>query len=98
MEEMDLLYRARKKGFRTLFYPYSRFIHYGTGSSRTHRKQPVLNIYRGLVFFYSKHKNPLQRIILRFMLKSKAALAWFIGIIIGDDNFVQTYAEAYKLV
>jgi hypothetical protein len=32
------------------------------------------------------------------MLKSKAALAWFIGIIIGDDNFVQTYAEAYKLV
>jgi GT2 family glycosyltransferase len=33
MEEVDLLYRAAKKGFNTYFYPESQIIHFGSASS-----------------------------------------------------------------
>lgn len=97
MEEIDLLYRARKKGYKTLFYPRSVIIHLGSGSSTNKKKGPVLNIYRGLRYFYTKHHAPWKTTILRVLLKAKAAIAWCIGIVTGSAYLKETYAEAYKL-
>jgi GT2 family glycosyltransferase len=98
MEEIDLLYRARQKGIKTYFYPFSRIIHLGAASSTNKRKGPVLNIYRGLVYLYKKHYGVVPLFFLRIMLKTKAAFAWFLGIIIGNTYLKETYGEAYKLV
>lgn len=97
MEEIDLLYRARQKGYHTLFYPRSVIIHLGSGSSTNKRKGPVLNIYRGLIYFFQKHRGRLSLAVLRMLLKLKAALAWLIGILTASQYLKETYAEAYKL-
>ncbi len=98
MEEIDLLYRARRKGYHTLFYPRSVIIHLGSGSSTNKKKGPVLNIYRGLIYFYQKHHGRISTAILKAMLRTKAAIAWGLGFVAGSRYLKETYAEAYRLV
>ena len=98
MEEIDLLYRSRLKGYQTYFCPEAEFIHVGSGSSTGGKKQPVLNIYRGLVYFYRRHYRPTDRIILTFLLKLKALVSIVIAIMLGKPNIREMYAEAYHLV
>lgn len=98
MEEIDLLMRARKKGYRTYFYPGSQIIHLGGGSSTNKRKGPILNIYRGLMFVYRKHYSKFSLFCLRFMLRTKAVIAMTIGFVLGSEHLKTTYAEAYHLV
>lgn len=97
MEEIDLLYRAKKSGHKTLFYPKSVIIHLGSGSSTNKKKGPVLNIYKGLIYFYQKH-HPRKLLILKLLLKTKAAIAYLLGVATGNQYLKETYAEAFKLV
>lgn len=98
MEEIDLLMRARKKGYPTYFYPRSLIVHLGAASSTNKRKGPVLNIYRGFLYLYRKHGSPVGLWLVRAMLKIKAVLAWVIGAVLGKETLKETYAEAYKMV
>ena len=98
MEEVDLLMRAKQKGYRTFFYPESRIIHVGSGSSINKRTGPVLNIYKGLLYVYKKHYSPSAQCVLTWMLKAKAILGMCVGYIVGSDYLKQTYEEAYRLV
>ena len=98
MEEIDLLMRARKKGYRTLFYPGSQIVHLGGGSSTNKRSGPVINIYKGMVFVYKKHYSEFALFLLRILLKKKALISMVIGLVTGSEYLKKTYAEAYKLV
>jgi GT2 family glycosyltransferase len=98
MEEIDLLYRAKKKGISVFFYPRSLIVHLGGGSSSNKRKGPVLQIYRGLLYFYQKHHSAAAVGVLRLMLRAKALISWLVGVIVGNRYLKETYAEAYKLV
>lgn len=98
MEEIDLLMRARSKGYPTYFYPRSHIVHLGAASSVNKRKGPVLNIYRGFLYLYTKHGSPLGQFLVRLMLRTKAVIAWTVGALLGKDHLKETYAEAYKLV
>jgi len=98
MEEIDLLMRARKKGYATYFYPRSLIVHLGAASSTNKRKGPVLNIYRGFLYLYRKHGSPLSLFLIRLMLKTKAIIVWTIGALLGKALLKETYAEAYKMV
>jgi GT2 family glycosyltransferase len=98
MEEIDLLFRAKKKGIKTYFTPSARIIHYGAASSKDKRKGPVLNIYRGLLYFYKKHYSGISLFILIILLRLKAGFAYLLGQLIGNEYLKETYGEAYKLV
>lgn len=98
MEEIDLLYRASQKKYTTFFYPRSVIVHLGSGSSANKKKGPVLNIYRGFMYFYEKHHTRVSLFILKRLLKTKAALAWLVGISTGNAYLKETYAEAYRMV
>ena len=98
MEEIDLLMRAREKGYPTYFYPRSLIVHLGAASSTDRRKGPVLNIYRGFLYLYAKHGSSAGLRAVKLMLKAKAVLSWTTGMIFGNDYLKDTYAEAYKLV
>ena len=98
MDEIDLLYRARKKGYDVYFYPQSRVIHIGSGSSRDKRKAPILNIFRGLQLFYKKHYPGWQMPVLKGMLQCKALLGVIIGTLTGNKELKHTYEEAIRLV
>jgi GT2 family glycosyltransferase len=98
MEEIDLLMRARKKGYRTMFYHEAHITHLGSGSSTNRRKGPVLNIYRGFLYLYKKHYSKNSVCVLRFLLQLKALVAIAVGVVTGNSDLKSIYAEAYILV
>lgn len=98
MDEIDLLYRARKKGYAAYFYPESTVVHLGSGSSIDKRKGPILNIFRGFQLFYRKHFPGWRLLVLRGMLQCKAFLGIFIGYMTGNRELQTTYEEASRLV
>jgi len=98
MEEVDLFMRAKKKGYNIYFFPESKVIHLGSGSSTNKRTGPVLNIYKGFTYIYRKHHSGFSLLILRLLLKAKAVFSIIIGLITGSDYLKKTYAEAYRLV
>lgn len=97
MDEIDLLYRAKKKGYRVFFYPEARFIHLGSASS-SGRKYPILQVFKGLLYFYKKHYPALNLLLLKIMLKLKAAIGLLFGYILNNTYLRETYGKAYKLV
>ncbi len=96
MDEVEWCYRIKKAGFKVMFYPGAQIVHYFGGSSKTGRREPILNIYRGLQYFYKKHLPRWQWPLLWIMLKLKAVLAWLAGFFTGRDDLKKTYAEALK--
>lgn len=98
MDEVEWCYRIKKAGFKVFFYPEAEIIHLFGGSSKTGRQDPILNIYRGLIYFYQKHYSPFQLRILKIMLKLKAREALILGWLTSNHYLKQTYAEALKIV
>lgn len=98
MDEIDLFFRAKKNGFRIFFYPEAKFIHLGSASS-VGRTYPILQVYRGLLYFYKKHhSNPISLFVLKFMLKLKAIISISIGKLLNNKYLIKTYEEAFRLV
>ena len=97
MEENEWCYRIKKAGYQVVFYPEARITHLGRASSTTGRKDPILNIYKGLIYFYQKHYPGWQLPILRLMLKLKAGGALLLGYLIKKPYLKETYGEAFKI-
>jgi GT2 family glycosyltransferase len=97
MDEIEFLYRAAGKGYTVLFTPHAKFIHTGAASSANSRS-PVKNIFRGLIYFYRKHRTPFEVDVLQFMLTVKAKIAILIGTIFGKPDLVHIYEEGLGLV
>ena len=97
MEEVEWCFRAKKAGFRVYFYPQAEIIHLGRGSSKSGKKEPILQIFRGLIYFYEKHQPSWKKEILLFLLKLKANLSYLLGILTGNSYLKKTYGEAKKI-
>ncbi len=97
MEEIEFLYRAQEKGYTAMFIPDAKFIHSGAASSGNSRK-PIINIYKGLLYFYHKHRSIMEERILRAMLSGKAHLALFFGRLTGRKSLVTIYEQALRMV
>lgn len=97
MDEIDLLYRAKQKGYAVYFVADARFVHTGAASSKG-RRTPVVNIYRGLLYFYRKHRSPYAGAAVKFLLAMKALAAIVLGRMIGKRDLVTTYEEALRVV
>jgi hypothetical protein len=97
MDEVEWCYRIKKAGFKVFFYPGASIIHLFGGSSQTGRETPILNIFRGLIYFYQKHYPPYQLKILKFMLKLKAGAAWLWGKVTGNPYLIKTYVQAFQI-
>ncbi len=97
MEEVDLLYRAAKRGYFTYFYPEAKFIHLGSASSGQ-RTFPIVQVYQGFLFFYHKHYSRFSLNLLKIMLKLKAVIGVSIGRVFRNKYLVETYEKAYKIV
>lgn len=97
MEEIDLLHRAKKADMRVGFYPDAHFIHLGSASSGN-RKNPILNVFKGYLYFYKKHYTPYQYAILKGMLQLKAQISLAIGRITSNTYLIETYGEAQTII
>jgi len=97
VEEMEYCYRAKKNGFLTFFYPGSEVLHFERGSSVDGKEKAILSIYKGLIFFYKKHFACWQVSVLKFLLQTKAGLAWLLGFFTNNQYLKTTYAKAFKM-
>lgn len=95
VEDMEFCYRIKKKGYKVYFFPEVKVAHKEQGSSS--RKFAVVNIYKGLLYFYSKHKNKLEFFIVKFSLWLKALIIYLLGRITHNSYYISTYGEALKL-
>ena len=95
MEDMDICYRAKKRGYLTYFYPNVSLLHKERGSSN--RTFAVLNIYKGILYFYKKHKGKLQYQIVRTCLFFKALGVYLFGRLTNNSYYTTTYGQALKI-
>lgn len=96
MEEIDWQYRAQKKGYQIYFYPESHFMHVGAGSS-TGRATPILNVFRGFLYYYKKHYNNWNLYILRVILVTKSLVAVGLFTVLNKKDDQKLYKEAFKI-
>ncbi|MFH1827400.1 MAG: glycosyltransferase family 2 protein [bacterium] len=97
MDEVDLLYRAKRQGLNTYFYPNAKFIHIGFASSGS-KSYPVVQVFKGLIFFYKKHCSKWAFLWLLIMLKLKAKVSLLIGKATKNNYLIETYEKALEMV
>jgi GT2 family glycosyltransferase len=95
MQDVELCFKAKRKGLQTYFYPEITLFHKELGSSN--RTFAILNIYKGILFFYKKHKSGGQYLIAKTMLFLKAFILSKIGRLLGKKYLEETYAKALEL-
>jgi len=98
MEEVDWFYRAKQAGFEAYFLKDAQIVHLGRGSSKSGKKDPIVNIYKGTAYFFQKHKTKFEASLVKIMLKFKAILAIILGTLKNDQYLKETYGEAIKVI
>lgn len=94
-EDMEICYRAKQAGFTTYFYPFISITHLSQRSSN--RAFAIVNIYKGILYFYRKHKPHWQYFVVKLLLKCKAAILFIIGMATGNSYLRQTYEKAFAV-
>ena len=94
VEDMELCFRVKKLGYNIVFFPESSLYHMEYGSSD--RTFAIVNIYKGILYFYKKHGSPISYLIVKTMLVVKAGLLVMIGKIINNKYLTDTYSKALK--
>lgn len=54
-EDIDLCYRIKSAGYKVLYYPEARIIHYKGGSSKKRRTKVIYDFHHAMWIFYRKH-------------------------------------------
>lgn len=96
VEDMELCYRARKEGYSTYFTPEIVVSHKGQGSSN--RGFAIVNIYKGIAYFYKKHKNILEYYFIKMALCFKALSVYLVGLVTNNSYYKKTYKEALRSI
>lgn len=96
MEDMEFCFRMKKNGYATCFCPNVKIVHREQGSSN--REFAIINIYKGIIYFYKKHKNYVQYMLVKLLLVAKACIAIAVGIFTHDTHISSTYRKALSLV
>lgn len=97
MDEVDLLYRAKKENYQTFFYPEAKIIHYGSLSADD-KREPIIRVYQGLLYFYQKHYSLFFLLCLKFLLIIKAIIAILLGKIFNQPQLALTYKKALRMI
>lgn len=97
-EEVEWCYRIIKTGYK-IYYTHKTSVYHHKGSSGEGREAGIIEEFRGLQYFYSRHKSPFQERILMLVLKLGALLRiLFFGIILGQSRKRILYAKAFSVV
>lgn len=96
IEDSDICYQAKKKGYKVLFSDKATIQHEGHGSSN--RTFAVINIYKGLVYFNKKNFGTFSYVLSKFILWLKAKFLVLAGKIMNNKYLTDTYTEAIKVI
>lgn len=94
IEDMEFCYRVKKLGYAVYYYPNTKVVHLGQGSSN--RTFAIIHIYKGLPYFFRKHKGYFQYLLVMTLLRLKAMIAILIGTITKNAYLATTYKQAIR--
>jgi GT2 family glycosyltransferase len=92
IEDMEICYRAQKLKYDTYFFPDMKLKHISLGSSN--RAFAIINIYKGILYFYTKHKSYLEYLVAKALLIFKAKFLILIGFMTFNSELRETYRKA----
>jgi len=96
-EEVDWCYRIKQQKFKVFYSPATKIIHIGRGSTGKISKNAILGEYKGIKYFYRKHRSSLALQILSLLLKIGALARIAIFAVLGRKETAHFYAEALKV-
>jgi GT2 family glycosyltransferase len=94
IEDMEFCYRAKKAGYNTYFFPDVSIRHADQGSSS--RSFAVVQIYKGILYFYKKHRSYGEYALIKTVLYTKAVVAIGIGTLTGNKYLKSTFTKAIQ--
>lgn len=95
VEDMDLCFRAKTKGYKVVYDPSINIEHYRHGSSS--RSFAVVNIYKGIYYFFKKNKGQFQYLAVRTMLSIKSILVVILGLVLRNGYYIKTYKRTLSI-
>lgn len=96
VEEVEFCYRAKQAGWQVIYLPITKIVHLSQKSGT--QAGARLGEYRGLIYFFKKHKPGWQLLILKIFLKAGALLRFLIfGIMRNSREMRQIYAQAFRI-
>ena len=79
-EELDWCLRAKKAGWKVIYYPDAEIIHYKGECSKSNSRKATFEFYRSMYLFHKKHfadkYNPIINIIIYAGIILKAVSSW----------------------
>lgn len=94
VEDMEFCFRVKKAGRETYFTPEVVLAHAGQGSSS--RSFAIYHIYKGILYFYKKHKSKLGYEIIKLSLHLKALAVYLFGRMTNNNYYTITYGKALE--
>ena len=96
-EDFEWCYRIKKAGYKIYFSPEAKIVHIGRGSSQKIPTRAFVGEYKGIVYFYQKHKGKFSLQIVRLLLKIGALARIVVFGLLGRRELAKTYAEVLKV-
>lgn len=96
-EEVEWCYRIKKSGDKVYFSPVTKIIHIGRGSSQKTSTNAIVGEFKGIQYFYLKHKNKTSLQIARLLLKIGALARIIIFGALSRKELVKSYVAAFKV-
>jgi len=79
-EDMDWCIRAKKAGWKVMYYPYAQIVHYKGVGCKTNNLKTTYEFYRAMVLFHRKHFaqecSALTNLVIYIGIVLTALLAW----------------------
>lgn len=98
-EEVELCKRIKDAGFKVILSPVANIFHLGRGSMERKNIGAIVGEYRGLLYYYQKHKKKWQKATLIWFLKFGAILRFIVfGWILGRKELREAYFKAFSAV
>lgn len=96
-EDVDWCFRIKRANYKIIYSPATKIVHIGSGSSNQISKNAILGEYKGVKYFYSKHKSPFALQLARALLKIGALSRIVAFSTLGRRETAKFYAEAFKV-
>ena len=96
IEDMEICFRVRRLGYKIYYYPQFEVKHLGYGSSN--REFAITNIYKGLIYFYKKHKSSQELMFVKGLLTLKAYGVISVAKLTRKSHLSQTYKKALQYI
>lgn len=80
-EDIDWCYRIKEAGYKIMYYPKEKIIHYKGSSSKKKKAKTTYEFHRAMILFYRKHYNDKYNIFVKVLVYIGVALRMILSMI-----------------